>query len=316
MKYSIFSYILESDTKLPELCAKPPTTPADIFFQLAAVPLPTHSIINWYHHWRLPNGQISISAGKDGHMYWLRFPRIVDFQLSPGSDSITAYRHDGIPDQTIRHLLLDQVIPRLLSHQGKQILHASCIQTENSALAFCGESGWGKSTLAAYFHSEGHPLLTDDCLLLETNDSGDVLGIPNYHGMRLFQDSLSLLPEEQESKPVAHYGNKRRISIENDSNNLPTKIKAIFILPDPKQHPITESVSICPISGVAAAIALIKNSFPLDITNKDTIGDELRRIATIAGAKNMSVYQLHYPQKMDILPTVRKLILKTMVSEP
>ena len=206
--------------------------PAEIVFQLKNVSsLPQKTSIDWCHHWRLANGKISISAGKEGRDYWLRFPCLADFHLDPVNSNIIAYCHTDIPQETIRHLLLDQVIPRLLSHQGNQILHASCIKIADSALAFCGESGWGKSTLAAFFYSQGHPLLTDDCLLLKTNDSNEVLGIPNYQGIRLFEDNLSIFPETKQTTPVAHYGTKKRIITNNDSDNQEVSIKAILILP-------------------------------------------------------------------------------------
>jgi hypothetical protein len=315
VKYSIFSYTIESELPLPELHAQKTAGTAEIFFLLSPVSSHPNCNINWCHHWRLPNGQISISAGREGNNYWLRFPKIADFHLTPDNSNIIAYRYTDIPDETIRHLLLDQVIPRLLSHQGNQILHASCIKTADSALVFCGESGWGKSTLAAFFHSQGYPILTDDCLLLKTNDSDEVFGIPNYQGIRLFQDSLSLFPEERKTTPVAHYGTKKRIITESNSSNQATQIKAIFILPDPVRQLNKEHVSVCQINGAAAAVELIKNSFPLDITDRNAIGGEFQRIARIARSKNLSVYQLNYPHRMEMLPAVLKLIHRTMALE-
>lgn len=45
---------------------------------------------------------------------------------------------------------------------GFEAFHASCIAAGNNAVAFLGESGYGKSTLAASFLKNGFPLLTDD----------------------------------------------------------------------------------------------------------------------------------------------------------
>ena len=47
----------------------------------------------------------------------------------------------GIPEVTVRHLFLDQVIPLVLSRREPIVLHASAVQTAHSVIAFAGKSG-------------------------------------------------------------------------------------------------------------------------------------------------------------------------------
>lgn len=307
MKYRIFNETLDSNIRLPEL-QEEENSPPSIFFQSIPAPSLPCSAITWLHHWRLPNGQISISSGKEKTNYWLRFPQIADFQIIPAKSKILCYHLPEIPDNSIRHLLLDQVIPRMLSHQGQQIIHASCVRVGKSAIAFSGESGWGKSTIAAFFHTHGYTLLTDDCLLLQTYGS-KVLGTPNYQGARLFQDSLSLLSEEKHAIPVAHYGTKKRLLMTDIIDPEPIPIRAVFILSDPVLRQLTTSVSIKKVSGAAAAMELVKNCFPLDIKDKKRMGTQMQQLAQIGGSKNISIYHLDYPRRTNLLPELMKKIL-------
>jgi hypothetical protein len=298
---------VDSDISLPELQETHSNAPT-IFFQSTTASSLVVKSIKWFHHWTLPNGRISISVGKNEKDYWLQFPQIADFQINPAESQIICHNISNIPNDTIRHLLLDQVIPRLLSHLGKQVLHASCVQVGRSAIAFSGESGWGKSTLSAFFHSQGYPLLTDDCLLLQPKGSY-IIAVPNYRGMRLFQDGLTLLPTEQHTVPVCHYGDKQRLIMTNINHEKPVPITAVFIL-KPPHFPLTNTpISITKITGASVAIELIKNCFPLDITDTKTMGTQLQKITVMASSKNLTIYSLDYPRDMKFLPNILESIL-------
>ncbi len=311
MNYSIFNHTIESNIELPELQADSHTPPTLFFLSLPIVECPeTH--IEWCHHWRLKDGQISISVGKEKGNYWLRFPQLADFLLKPKSNQIICYRQSQIPDSTICHLLLDQAIPRLLSHQDNIILHASCIRIGSSAIAFCGESGWGKSTLAAFFYSQGYSLVTDDCLLLENNDNV-VSGTPNYTSLRLLADSLTLLPNKKDSAiAVAHYGSKKRVPISNHNAASSVSISAIFILDDPITRSDDQTISTTPISKANGIIEMIKNCFPLDITDKTRTKNQFTNLANLMNSNGPLFFKLAYPRKKESLPMVVEKIITTI----
>jgi len=303
LKYSIFHHIIQSNILLPELQESRDAEPS-LFFQSSGITEKPNFPIDWCHHWRRPDGSITISVGKNGDYYWVRFPRLVDFQIHSFSNRIIAYRHKHIPDNTIRHLLLDQIIPRLLSHNGQLIVHASCVQIGHYAVAFCGESGWGKSTLAAYFHSRGYPLITDDCLLLQTKNSV-MTGIPNYCGLRLLPDSLTALPESfKESSDVCHYASKKRIFFSEEKTLEDIQIANLFFLGHPSYQDDVLPVRTSVITGAAVLIELIKHCFPLDITNMERTGNQLENLAHLIKNCNTHFYRLNYPHIMQTLPDV------------
>lgn len=301
---------MDSNIPLPELPENDRYS-ATIFFQSTIASSFPITSVKWLHHWQLPNGQISISAGKKGQDYWLQFPQLADFQITPTESQITCHHLPDVPDATIRHLLLDQVIPRLLSHKGMQVLHASCVQVGESAIAFSGESGSGKSTIGAFFHRKGYPLLTDDCLLLQPKGS-EVIAIPSYQGLRLFKNGLSLLSEEKAAVPVCHYGEKKRLIMDTITFEKPVPIHAIFILKTPILPSTTTHISITKITGATTAMELVKNCFPLDITDTRTMGTQLQSLAIIAGSDNLTIYSLDYPHSIELLPEVLEAVLESV----
>src|SRR5205807_10064457 len=125
------------------------------------------------------------------------------------------YPVPGTPLETLKHLLLDQVLPLLLSQQGKLVLHASAVAGPGGALAFTGPSGHGKSTLAASFSTNGYELLTDDCLMVEDRN-GSIFGTPLYPSLRLYPEVIrTLFPKQPASTPVTHYSSKQRLGLEH-----------------------------------------------------------------------------------------------------
>src|SRR5574340_1151913 len=95
-------------------------------------------------------------------------------------------------EQTVEHLYLNQVLPLALSMQGKLVFHASAVEIGEVAVAFMGESGKGKSTLAASFATHGYRFLTDDGLVIEAEDEGHRI-VPSHPSLRLWQDSEGAL---------------------------------------------------------------------------------------------------------------------------
>lgn len=57
-----------------------------------------------------------------------------------------------------------------LPRRGALILHASAIAAGGQALVFAGKSGAGKSTIAAMLAAAGHPMLSDELLVIAPRD--------------------------------------------------------------------------------------------------------------------------------------------------
>jgi hypothetical protein len=107
-------------------------------------------------------------ACDDGDRYLLRYPGLCDFVI--GHDLHDAeYRPDpGIARGLVSILLGGTVLALVLSlGAGDCVLHASAVEVDGAAIAVVGQSGMGKSTLAALLCAAGANLLADDVLRID-----------------------------------------------------------------------------------------------------------------------------------------------------
>jgi hypothetical protein len=318
--YRIFDFNIESNILLPELTHSTSVN-IDFSFSLSSKPSSQVQEPTWLHHWMLPNGEISISFAKTGALFFLRFPHLADFIFSSIESRITCHPTSEIPKDTIRHLLLDQVLPRIVSYLGRPVLHASGSVIGDSGILFLGQTGWGKSTLCAYFHQKGFPLLSDDAILLEKIQD-TVVGIPSYSGIRLLNDSLKALlldrKRDNDIQKVAHYSSKKRVifkkKITNRSAGIP--IKALFVLKNQEEASPKDLLSLSPLTGYLAAIELARHAFQLDITDPAIMGNQLKTLAGLCASNGLSLFRLNFQRDHKLLPDVCKEIVSFITSLP
>jgi len=180
-------------------------------------------------------------------------------------------------------------------------------------VAFVGESGLGKSTLAAYLHRQGYTLLSDDCFKLDDDDSTGIYITPNYPGVRLFEDSSGALLARASTSEVAHYTSKKRISIEPADGTAHQPLAAIFFLASPKDTRM-ESVELTPVRGAQRLMKLVQCSFGLYGGTNGELQKHFLRQGDLANS-GIPFLQLSYPRRYDQLPAVRQKILETLGAE-
>ncbi|MGV7235081.1 MAG: hypothetical protein ACQ9ET_02385 [Nitrosomonadaceae bacterium] len=309
--YRIFNIALDSQIPIPELSTADDSTAAKTFtFSLGGQDQSVNSNINWFHDWFDANGNVSVSAGSLGNIYWLRYLGMVDFEINLNEQSIVAYKHPSTPDNTIRHILLDQVIPRMLGQQGQFILHAGAVRLSNSkTVALIGQSGWGKSTLVSSLQQQGAELITDDCLMIKLG-SGSVSAVPNYFGLRLFDDSINAIyGQQQEADSVAHYSNKKRLILCGDShtNAAALNLDAIFLLNKPVAVRKSDEVTVTTAGGMDVMMALVAQIFMLDIADKPLLARQFKYASALLES-DVRCFQLDYPRDHGFLIEVRMAI--------
>jgi hypothetical protein len=264
----------------------------------------------WFHHWLSPNGEKLLSYCKQDSYHWLHFPGLADFRISANTKEIFCYPLPEIPVETIRHLLLDQVLPRCLAHRGKIMLHASAVQLEQGLLLFIGDSGTGKSTLAGDFHQAGQPVVSDDCLWVKESKD-QIAAVPSYGGLRLWEDSLQVLfSAEQNTYPMAHYTTKKRVPL-NESDMLGfgkgIPILAVIMLSPPGQISASE-VILDRLSHREAFIAMMKQTFQLNLMDLERMTRHMQALGRIV--PRLPAFVLSMPRDYDLLPLVRQKILE------
>jgi hypothetical protein len=303
-RYGIGGIVLEANLAFPELPPASGTAPALTFERLAPEG-PRSEPARWVHRWSLPGAE-----GNDWALFariegeWLiRFPSQGDFRVSSDGRRIRCHPLPGIPDTTIRHLLLDQVLPLALSHQGRFALHASAVALGSIAVGFAAQSGSGKSTLAASLAGHGAEMLSDDCLMAE-EEGGEWRVLPYYAGVRLWPDNVQALGMGgSPATEVAHYTAKLRLGEEAGLpfRRTPTALQALFFLSEDGAD-----ISIRPLSPREAFVALVEASFTLGVHDAPVLQRQFETIGRIVDA--VPCHILCYPYSYDVLPRVREAL--------
>jgi hypothetical protein len=213
--------------------------------------------------WTTPSGGQWLTFADVPEGFLLTFAEHTQFFVSRDASRVDVRPAKDTPPETTRHLLLNQVLPLVLSRRGRLVLHASAISRDGRVAAFIGRSGAGKSTMAAACAAAGAAVVTDDCLVLRQH-GGTWVAVPCDAGVRLWPDALNLLGWPAAlGTGMAHFTDKRRVgagyaSMAFERETLP--LVRIFQLSRPDGVPATG-----PVRGRAAVIALASELFRLDV---------------------------------------------------
>jgi hypothetical protein len=248
-----------------------------------------------------PTGATALTTSWHGPTLRVSFPGLADFESS-AEGRVTWQASPACSPETIRHLLLDQVVPRLRARRGALVLHGALVDVEGvGSLLFLGDSGRGKSTLSAAFEQAGHGVLTDDCVLVEAQ-SGLALAFPSYPGFRLWPDSVRQLfgATVAASPRMAHYSEKLRLGRAPAASAAPgRRVVAAFLLEPPGA---ADDIVIAPLAGSDACMALLRNAFQFHTGDMVAVRQLLARADQVAAA--IPIRTLRYPRDFAVLPTL------------
>lgn len=99
---------------------------------------------------------------------WLKVGGVGDFQVTPQGIRCA----DEVRTDVERETVLGPALVLALALRGTWCLHASAARFDGQVTAFVGESGQGKSTLAAYLADGGWQLVADDILPVSRDQAG------------------------------------------------------------------------------------------------------------------------------------------------
>src|SRR4249919_3720578 len=197
---------LVSDLHLPELPRAAPDARADFLISVAETPVfPAVATVDWQHDFTDSRGAHAFRCVRAGDEFGFDFPGVAQAWVTPDR-RITLWRRYDASIESLRHVLLDQILPRVLAQQGHLVLHGAAVQTQGgSTLLMLGDSGMGKSTLAAAFGQSGADVLSDDGVLitLSQGETHTVHAVPCYAGLRLWPDSLDSVMSDRAGESSA-----------------------------------------------------------------------------------------------------------------
>lgn len=171
--YRLFGLTVESDILLGELKPLGGRKVADVRIVLGA------------------DGPVNGEPGIDANGEALTFtvPDLARYTVTGGAQILV----EQAPHASARNVglyLLGSAFGILLHQRGLLPLHANAIEIDGRAVAFCGASGAGKSTMAAWFHDRGHRILADDVCVIGFVD-GIAMAQAGLPRLRLWRDALT-----------------------------------------------------------------------------------------------------------------------------
>jgi hypothetical protein len=297
--YRYADRVVAATLDLPELPECP--TPAAVAFHIGMGHCEARgeAAPTWQHDFLDPLGAISLTCSREGDGFRFQFPGLVE-ALAAATGEITLHASPTASPNTVRHILLDQILPRLLAQQGELVLHGAAIApVEGRAVVLLGDSGMGKSTLSGASALAGHQVLTDDGLLVRVAPDG-VAAIPTYPSLRLWPDSFDTLfaGSDVASAPMAHYSDKQRLDLAATPQPATCPIAAIVVLKPPEGDRIIQTQ----LSSQAACMALMRNAFQLDLSDHQNVSRLLGIAAKTVGC--VPTIALSYPRDFARLPEV------------
>lgn len=295
MRYRIFDYCLTTDLNIPEL----PTFDSEVdpSKEILVTFTGTGALFSgpWVHEW-LAGQELEARLAINQGIYIFQIPNQADFCISEDLSSIQVVATTNTEAETLVHLLVDQAIPRVVAHRGELILHAAGVVTESGrGVLLLGNSGVGKSTLAAALRCRGFEILSDDCMAVRSCDGGVML-LPSYPGLRLHRDCP--VPPAGPGYWMGDFTAKYRYPVDA-AGIQQAPCNTIFCLTNPNTMDTVDTQSL--------ALQLMNQIFVLDPTKQMTAVENLARINDLASS--CSIHSLCYEHSDSGLEnTIQQLV--------
>jgi hypothetical protein len=241
--YSVFGLVIASEIELAELEPAPAGAAPDAMVRRGAVTLPE------------AGGGYSVA----GEGTLLTIARVGRYLISGGSE-IVVDPAPGASERNVRLFLLGSAFGALLHQRGLLPLHANAIEIDGRAFAFCGHSGAGKSTVAAWFHDRGHRILADDVCVIGFDEGGRALAYPGIPRLRLWREALEASGREAGAFTRSFDDlDKYDVPTHRDAPPRPLPLGAIYLLR--KSEEGAAPAAIERLAGVEAVETLVSNTY-------------------------------------------------------
>jgi hypothetical protein len=310
-RYAVYGVTLHSEIQLSLPAATEReeveialTTASEAFFAAAIQGVPLESSDDsWYQRARTRDGSI-----------YAKWEGVGEFLVSPDGDRITCREAAPNRAESFQVYLLGQALSFALVLRGFEPLHATVVAIDGAAAAFLGESGLGKSTLAACFLRAGYQLITDDLLILRQSPHG-LLACVGPARIKLFPGvAQQYFPGAALGVPMNLDTSKLVLPLERGfmcSEELP--IRAIYTIAAARVAADTRDVvDIEFLPAQAAFVELLAHTFNYRIVDRERLARQFRETARIVAA--VPVKSLAYRRDFDATDAVVEAVVADMAA--
>ncbi len=246
-----------------------------------------------------PNWQLA------GDRFLLRVPDVVRMLLDGGGHLIWQCE-PGVRPEDAAIFVAASGIGLLLHQRGSVVLHASAVAVDGRAMLFCGNSGAGKSTMAAALARRGYVLLADDQCLLTGLGQGVPMVHPDGRAMKLWQRSIEQLELEQRSGDAVRDQIAKFYVEPEGSSTGPLPLGAIHILRETRSPELAgggPAIALHRLNLADAAIEVRRNAYRPGMV-KRLNQDSLYLQAAAGAVQADGVWRLVRPLDFDQIDAV------------
>ncbi|MEM8840274.1 MAG: hypothetical protein AAGD47_00715 [Pseudomonadota bacterium] len=130
-------------------------------------------------------------AGASPGCWCFRVPDLCDYLICRGEE-IHLSPLPGAQDPHVALYLMGSALGMILHQRGLFALHAATVALGDTAIAFVGDQGAGKSTLAMEMALAGHRVLGDDVVVV-SHGAGRLMAEPGVTQFKLWYESIDAL---------------------------------------------------------------------------------------------------------------------------
>jgi len=233
------------------------------------------------NEWR----QVDCRSSESG--YLLHISGLASFWISADGQRITLLQAE--PDQATKLLsetALGAPFILALAVQDVYALHVSVVQAGDQLIAFAGESGRGKTTLARYLGLESGPgweRIIDDTLPVRVNQAGEVEALSHFPQLKMI-DAFQPLHLVSQCAPLS----------------------VLYIL-DTEAAGREKAVQIEPLSRGESAMAVVQHTVASRLFDRQLLARHLAFCDDFSA--DVPVRRLIYPRRLEYLPRVREALV-------
>lgn len=234
----------------------------------------------------------------------ISYPNLGRVMIGQGNEILVqSFPND---DDELGFYLSNQCVPLWRWLHGSLVFHGSAVAVKNGAIAFIGNKGQGKSTLAGAFYAQGHRVLTDDVIVVSGEEENFQI-LPSFPQLRLTRDSAGVL-RKNTGEEISGLLDKNSYPVATGFSWSPINIQRIYVLE------CGESLQLIPLSPQEGFLEGIRHSYfsPRLCTSEQT-SIQFRGLTRFVNAVRFRKLQI--PHSFIELPKILKTIEMDLKTE-
>lgn len=239
----------------------------------------------WYRHEALADGGV-----------YLAIPDVLQAMIGADGRTARCAPARGGDPRSFEANVLNFVLTAALTLQGEEPLHATVVRLDHRAVGFLGDSGVGKSTLAAFLLAEGAELVTDDMLRI-AYDGGEAMAWRGPPRLKLFDEQARLLLPAAAREAAFNPMSGKLLVEAASSHDDRVPLAALFWLDE-----AASAVAVRRVQGVEAIKRLLASTLHRDHRPRDRTERQLHALQRLA--RSVPLFVLAYPRRHELLPAV------------